>query len=111
VLGPQGRRDIRNVAELTITYGAEYDDLRRFSARLTGRYVGERLDVDFSDFSNITDIRYPAFMTLDLATTARLGRTWSATLLVSNLTDENYYEKRGFNLPGRSLRLRLAADF
>jgi vitamin B12 transporter len=111
VFGEPGRRDIRNVATRTITYGAEYDDLRRFSARLTGRYVGKRLDVDFSDFSNITDIRYPAFMTLDLTSTLRLGRAYSVSLLVANLTDENYYEKRGFNLPGRSVRLRLTADF
>jgi outer membrane cobalamin receptor len=49
-------------------------------------------------------------MTLDLATTVRVTRSYSVALLVSNLTDENYYEKRGFNLPGRSVRLKLTAD-
>lgn len=103
--------EIRNVADRTINYGVEFDDLRRFSTRLTGRYVGEREDIDFSDFTRPADVRYPAFMTLDLVSTVRFAERFSASLLVDNLTDENYYEKRGFNLPGRQLRLRLSADF
>ena len=54
---------IRNVAELTLSYGVEYDDRRRLSARLGGRYVGERLDTDFTDFLNVADFptgRYQA---------------------------------------------------
>ncbi len=111
VFGDETTSEIRNVADRTVNYGIEFDDLRRFSTRLTGRYVGERLDIDFSDFSRPADVRYPAFMTLDLVSTVRLAEGLSASLLVDNLTDENYYEKRGFNLPGRQLRLRLSADF
>jgi vitamin B12 transporter len=111
VFGEETTSEIRNVADRTVNYGIDFDDLRRFSTRLTGRYVGERLDVDFSDFSRISDVRYPAFMTLDLVSTVRFAERFSASLLVDNLTDENYYEKRGFNLPGRQLRLRLSADF
>lgn len=102
--------EIRNVADRTVNYGIEFDDLRRFSTRLTGRYVGERLDQDFSDFTRVSDVRYPAFMTLDLVSTLRLADRYEVSVLVDNLTDENYYEKRGFSLPGRQLRLRLSAD-
>lgn len=111
VLEGESTNRIRNVADATVTYGVEFDDLRRFSTRLAGRYVGERTDLDFSDFSRISDIRYPAFMTLDLVSTVRLADRFAVSLLVDNLTDENYYEKRGFNLPGRQLRLRLSTDF
>ncbi len=104
-------REIYNVADATLNYGLEWDDLRRFSARLSGRYVGERLDVDFTDFSNISDIRYPAFMVLDAFAEARVLERYRLGLLVNNLTDENYYEKRGYNLPGRSVSLRLTVDF
>lgn len=104
-------RDIQNVADATVNYGLEWDDLRRFSARVTGRYVGERIDVDFSDFSNISDIRYPAFMVLDAYAGVRLTRRYRAELLLNNVTDENYYEKRGYNLPGRSASVRLTVDF
>lgn len=103
-------REIYSVADATVTYGVEFDDLRRFSTRLSGRYVGERLDQDFSH-ERFPDVRYPAFMTLDLVSTMRLADRYAVSLLVDNLTDENYYEKRGFSLPGRSLRLRLSADF
>jgi vitamin B12 transporter len=33
------------------------------------------------------------------------------SLRVSNLTDENYYETRGFNLPGRATNLRYTFRF
>jgi outer membrane receptor protein involved in Fe transport len=111
VFGAETGQQIRNVAGATVNYGVEWDDLRRFSTRLAGRYVGGRTDQDFTDFSRVSDIEYPAFMTLDLVSTLRLADRYAVSLLVDNLTDENYYEKRGFNLPGRTLRLRLTADF
>lgn len=111
VFGDDAEQQIRNVAGATVNYGVEWDDLRRFSTRLTGRYVGSRTDQDFTDFSRISDIEYPAFMTLDLVSTVRLADRYALSVLVDNLTDENYYEVRGFNLPGRALRLRLTADF
>lgn len=110
LFGAQTPSQIRNVADLTLGYGIEWDDLQRWSLRLGGRYVGERTDIDFTDFANVSDIEYPAFMTLDLVAGARLGRGLRTDLIVDNLTDENYYEKRGFNLPGRSIRLRISAD-
>ncbi len=111
VFGEGTESRIRNVADATVAYGVEWDDLRRFSTRLTGRYVGERTDQDFTDFSRVSDIEYPAFMTLDLVSTVRLADRYAVSLLVDNLTDENYYEKRGFNMPGRTMSLRLTADF
>jgi vitamin B12 transporter len=104
-------RQIYNVADVTLNYGLEWDDLRRFSARLSGRYVGERLDLDFTDFSNISDIRYPAFMVLDAFAETRFAERYRLGVLVNNLTDENYYEKRGYNLPGRSVSLKLTVGF
>ncbi|MBD0319603.1 MAG: TonB-dependent receptor [Gemmatimonadetes bacterium] len=110
VLGASDVRDIRNVAAETVTGGIDFDQ-RRFGARLSARYVGERADLDFSDFSNITPILYPSFMTVDLVTTLRFAERFSVNFLLDNVTDENYYEKRGFNLPGRTLRVRFTADF
>jgi vitamin B12 transporter len=103
--------DIRNVADLTAVFGAEYDDLRRFSTRLSGRYVGERLDFDFSDFANIGDVRYPAFLVFDATASLRVAERYRLGVLLGNLTDENYYEVRGYNLPGRSVQLQLGVDF
>ena len=102
---------IRNVAAFTLTSGVEYDDFSRFSGRISGRYVGNRLDSDFSDATDISDIQYPPFMVLDLVAGMRVARRYRVDAVVSNLTDENYYEKRGYNLPGRALQLRIRADF
>ncbi len=93
---------IRNVADLTLTYGIAFDDLDRFGAGLTGRYVGERLDTDFTDFSRPAEVLYPPFMVLDLTTSLNLLDRYELGLGISNLTDENYYEIRGYNMPGRA---------
>lgn len=103
--------DIRNVAGTTIVGGVEYDDLQRFSTRLSGRYVGERLDTDFADFANPGDVRYPEFLVMDLTAALRLAERYRLTGAVSNLFDENYYEVRGYPMPGRAFRIGVAVDW
>ena len=108
---PNVERRIKNVASANWNLGMQFDDRRRFQAGLLGRYVGQRLDDDFSDFSDVSDIRYPAFAILDLTGGVRLTRRVRADIQVSNVTDENYYEKRGYNLPGRAFTIRLTTAF
>jgi vitamin B12 transporter len=108
VLGGQAR-PIRSVSARTVNYGVEYDR-PRFVTRLSGRYVGERTDDDWNSWPAST-IRYPTFMTLDWTGEFRLADRFRIGLEVSNVTDENYYEVRGYPLPGRAARLRLALDF
>jgi vitamin B12 transporter len=105
-----GEVRIRNVAERTLTGHLEYDDLRRFSARLGARYVGERMDADFVDWMNPGDVLYPAFGVVDARAELRVRSRYRLALEAANLTDENYYESRGSNLPGRTLKLRLGID-
>lgn len=102
---------IKNVAPLTATAGIDYDSFRRFTGRLGARYVGRRLDSDFSDPNDPSDIEYAPFLVVDLTAGMRVHGRYRVEGQVSNLTDENYYEKRGYNLPGRAVRLRVAADF
>ena len=103
--------DIRNVADLTAVFGVDYDDLHRISARLSGRYVGERLDTDFSDYANLGDVRYPRFLVLDATTWLRVAPRYRLGLSIGNITDESYYEVRGFNLPGRNLTVQAGVNF
>ncbi|GJG86163.1 TonB-dependent receptor [Gemmatimonadetes bacterium T265] len=112
VLGPASTTTrIRNVANLAATAGAEYAGAGPFSARLAGRYVGRRFDYDFSNFNDVSDILYPAFLVVDLTAGVRLRERYRVEALVDNLTNENYYEKRGYNLPGRAVRVRVTAGF
>jgi vitamin B12 transporter len=103
-------RDIRNVADLTVNFGVDWDDLRRFSTRLSGRYVGERADDDWNVWP-AAEVRYPASLTLDWTGELRLAERFRLGVVVSNLTDENFYEVRGYPLPGRAAQLRLGVDF
>lgn len=100
---------IHNVADLTVDVGADAD-VGRWSGRVSGRYVGERTDTDFTDFANVAQVAYPRFLTVDLYGGVRLGRRYRLGAYLDNLTDENYYEVRGYPLPGRSLRVQVSAE-
>jgi vitamin B12 transporter len=102
---------IRNVSELSVNGGIEYDDRSRLTARLSTRYAGKRLDSDFRDAADVSDIEYPAFLVADLFAGVRIARQYSIDALITNITDENYYEKRGYNLAGRQMKLRLVVSF
>lgn len=108
---PDNTLQIKNVAAANWNVGLEYDDRSRLRLGVLGRYVGTRTDSDFSDFSDISDIEYPPFAILDLTAGLRLTRRLRADVQLTNVTDENYYEKRGYNLPGRAFTVRLTTAF
>jgi vitamin B12 transporter len=105
------RSPILNVAKMNLNAGLEFDDFRRYAARLAARYVGERHDQDFSDWMNPGTVIFPSFLVVDVAADVRLGEHYRVGARVENLTDENYYEVRGYPLPGRSLRLQAGISF
>lgn len=101
---------IKNVAKANVNYGIEYSTLKRFSTRLTGRYVGKRWDTDYNNVEQPL-VQYPSFMVLDWSASYLVGDRHQLTFALANLTDENYYEKRGYNLSGRSFSLRYTLFF
>lgn len=113
VVGTDGattERDIMNVAQMNLNAGVEYDSFKGFRMRLLGRYVGHRKDTDFTDAAN-PEIVYPEYLVLDFSTSVTLAKQHTLGVQITNLTDENYYEKRGYNLPGRSFFLRYGFAF
>ena len=105
---------IRNVAPLNIGYGFEYDNLKTFSVRLSGRYLSKRYAQDFGNLNpalNGAFMEYPRYMVLDLTANYTIARQHILSLRISNLTDENYYETRGYNMPGRFIGLRYTFRF
>jgi len=107
--------EMHNVADLTLNYGIEYDNYSWFTTRLSGRYVGRRYDTDWSYYlggasvnpdGNYADIKYPSFMVLDYTATFKIAGQHQVGIRIDNITDENYYEKRGFNMPGRTFYLK-----
>jgi vitamin B12 transporter len=101
---------IRNVAAMTAVAGVDLTG-RRFTGRWSGRYVGDRVDDDYVAWWAPGEIEYPAYLVFDLSGSLHLGERYRATIEVRNLTNEDYFEIRGYNLPGRSARLKLSARF
>ena len=108
--GSQTTRAIYNVAVFNANYGVAYDSNHGLRARLSGHYVGRRQDLDFTDFA-YPQIEYPRYMTLDFSAGYTLAGKHTLAVLVNNLTDENYYEIRGYNLPGRNVSGRYTLTF
>lgn len=110
---------MHNVADFTVNYGIAFDNLKWFSTQLSGRYVGRRYDTDWSYYlsadnaygaGNYADIRYPSFMVLDWTVSFK-QKNHAIILSLANITDENYYEKRGYNMMGRNYMLKYILNF
>lgn len=103
-------RSIQNVAKNTFNFGVEYDNHSWLRARLSGRSVGNRTDIDYTDPVN-PEIEYPRYMVIDFTAAFKVAGSHSISIKINNVSDENYYEKRGYNLPGRAVSLRYAKMF
>ncbi len=102
---------IRNVADLTVLAGLDFDDGERFSGRLSARYVGERVDSDYVAWWEPGEILYPEYLVMDLTGSVRIADRYRVGIELRNLADEDYFEVRGYNLPGRSLGVSVGVDF
>lgn len=108
-LGKMSHRML-NVADNNIVYGTDYKS-NKLSAGFKGRYVGYRYDRNWSFYDQYVEVRYPQMMTLDLYLGYDVTKKISLMGYVSNVTDENYYEKRGYNLPGRMFSMKATINF
>src|SRR5690606_33307363 len=102
-------QSIHNVADLTLLGGV---DVRRraVGARLTARYVGERMDSDYLSWWEPGEIVYPPYLVLDLSAEIRASSRYRFGLELRNLLDEDYFGVRGYNMPGRALQRSVSAD-
>jgi vitamin B12 transporter len=108
--GSETFKDIYNVADFTSGYGLEFNNLKGLDLRLSGRYVGNRKDTDFND-PRSPEVVYPEFMVVDFGASYTYQKKHTVSFLMNNVTDENYYEKRGFNLAGRNFSVRYSLGF
>lgn len=103
-------RDVMNVARSNGQIGVEYDDLKQFRVRLSARWTGVRKDIDYTDVES-PEIEYAPYAAADASASWRFRKNHSVTFAITNITDENYYEKRGYNLAGRAVSLRYGIVF
>jgi vitamin B12 transporter len=103
---------IDNVRDHTFNVSLTYDDNRIMQVRLQSRYSGKQTDTDWSaTVYPYPDIIYRPFLITDLSMHITISEHHAINGCIANLTDENYYEKRGYNLAGRSFSLGYELSF
>ncbi|NOQ26042.1 MAG: TonB-dependent receptor plug domain-containing protein [Bacteroidales bacterium] len=104
-------RNIHNVADNNLRFGLEFNNKKWLRCGLTGRYKGNRYNRNWGYYNEYVEVEYAKYMVMD----AYLGITFlkfhDVSVFANNLTDENYYEKRGYNMPGRSIHIRYTFTF
>jgi vitamin B12 transporter len=113
-------RDLQYVRKTNGNFGIFFDTNRKFSARLHARYIGKRLEDDAfgaarpeikeSDYyveggyaASDKVLQLPAHLVFDCSAHYHVTPKVRAGISVSNLLDENYTEKDGYNMSGRSI--------
>ncbi|MBW8324823.1 MAG: TonB-dependent receptor [Prolixibacteraceae bacterium] len=120
-------RDMQYVRNANGNFGLNYRH-DRISMRLNSRFIGSRLEKD--SFSSLrtgivaanyyaeggykaTDkiLQHPEYLLFDYSIGYAFTEKVNFGVTVSNLLDENYSEKDGYNMPGRSIVAKLAYKF
>ncbi len=110
------------------SFGLIYGNNKNFTSRLNARYVGKRLEEDsfpllrpditsddyYTDGGYTADdavLQQPDFLLFDYSMTYSVNQHTDFGVTISNLMNENYSEKDGYNMPGRSIMAKLAYTF
>ncbi|MHA7111397.1 TonB-dependent receptor plug domain-containing protein [Sunxiuqinia elliptica] len=121
-------KDMRYVRKSTGSFGIQFDNLKGLSSRLNARYSGARLERD--SFSGVRPdwsaddyytekgytledkmVEHAGSLIFDYSLAYRFKNGISIGGSVNNLMDENYTEKDGYNMPGRSFLAKISYNF
>ncbi|MEA3317241.1 MAG: TonB-dependent receptor [Bacteroidota bacterium] len=120
-------RDLLYARKSNANFGIAYDNYKGFSTRIHARYIGSRLEKD--NFSKLrpeltvddyyTDggytekdkiLQHPEYLVFDYSVAYSI-KNHRFGITISNLFDENYTEKDGYNMPGRMLMANFNYSF
>ncbi|MDO5663825.1 MAG: TonB-dependent receptor [Bacteroidia bacterium] len=117
-------KDIIGVRKTTGNFGIAFNNNKEFTTRLNARYIGNRLENDWLVWSNPNPrpdikaedyytkggytaseqiLQHPAHLVFDYSVFYNVTPKARIGISVSNLFDENYTEKDGYNMPGRNI--------
>jgi outer membrane receptor protein involved in Fe transport len=127
---------MRYVRDNNANFGVEFDNFKGFTTRLNARYIGHRYEDNYmyeADYSNWPTVerkpinfngkdvraglenesilRHPVYMVFDYSASYTFSDKYTVGLTVSNLLDENYTEKDGYNMPGRAFMAKFGVKF
>lgn len=102
---------IMNVDQDKAVFGLEAG-VGALAVGVFGRHRGAVLDLDYdAPTYPYPEILYPTVWILDVDVTVRTGTERSIHLLVSNLADTFYFEKKGYPRAGRAFRMDYTIGF
>jgi len=121
-------RDMLYTRKSNGNFGIIYGPKDYLSMQLNSRYIGSRLEEDpFSDIRTgiTTDdyytgggytaadkvLKHPDYLLFDYSVRYSFNSHVDFGITISNLLDENYSEKDGYNMPGRSVLARVTYKF
>lgn len=113
-------RDMLYIRKSNGSFGVMFDNYNGFSTRLNARYIGSRLEkdnftslrpkitaVDYYQKGGYTAadkiLQHPDYLIFDYSVSYTFQKNKKLGLTIANLLDENYTEKDGYNMPGRSV--------
>lgn len=108
--------------DVTGNFGLGFDNYKGFVFGINCRYAGHRLENDWMAWENLRPeikssdyyikggytesdqiLKHPSYLVIDSHIYYDLSRRFRVGITASNLFDENYTEKDGYNMPGRSV--------
>lgn len=117
-----------SVRKQNANFGLDFLNNKGIRARLNGRFMGHRIEKNYinkkyrptlndlqaesqPDYLASTLIKHPEFMIFDFNASYPVLKNVTVGVNVNNILDENYTEKDGYNMPGRSFHLRASISF
>ena len=101
--------DLVRRPEEKVTLNTDYRFGERGHLNLTGTFVGDRTDKDFSTWPAVT-VTLDSYTLVNLAGSFAISDKLKLTGRVENLLDEQYQEVFGYGTPGRSAYFGIKAD-
>jgi outer membrane receptor protein involved in Fe transport len=120
-------RDLLYARKSNANFGVVYDNYKGFLTRLHARYIGSRLEKDnFSKLrpgltaehyytsggytANDKILQHPEYLVFDFSV-AYSVKSYRFGITASNIFNENYTEKDGYNMPGRMIMANYSYSF
>ena len=121
-------QDLQFVRKSNGNFGMFFQNPMGISARVNARYIGSRFEEDSfgslrpeittSDYTtdggySASDkmLKHPDYLIFDLSAKYIFKKHFEVGCTISNLFDENYTEKDGYNMMGRQIRLNIGYKF
>jgi outer membrane receptor protein involved in Fe transport len=124
VIVDEAAQDMNYVRDYNASFGLDFRNFKGWSARLNGRYIGQRNEDNWLYTLNYTTwertayqtadgedirpelinediLRSPAFLIFDISLSYTLKEKYMFALKADNIFDDNYTEKDAYYMPGR----------